>query len=950
MKSLRIHGARTHNLKNINLDIPRDCFVILTGVSGSGKSSLAFDTLYAEGQRRYVESLSSYARQFLSMMDKPDVDRIEGLSPAISIEQKTTSHNPRSTVGTVTEIYDYLRVLFARAGVPYCPEHGLVLNQQSVEHLASTLMEQHNAKRIAIAAPLAMDKKGSHELLLSKMEQQGFSRVFWNGKIHTIEDLQDLDPKKHHDLDVIVDRLRLEKTELNRLIQSLQTALGLSDRLARIVVLEEDGAVETSFMLSSKHGCSMCGFSLPQLEPKMFSFNSPIGSCGACNGLGFEHQIDPERVVIPASTLSEGAIALFSKNDTYYFDLLKQICAHYHIDLDQPFRDMTETERELLLYGDKTHKKISIQSLYFPSSKPKKMIWEGVLSILQKRYAQTEQEAIRESLKPFIEYLPCKKCEGSRLKAAYRAVRVGDLSIERCCQVSIEQCYEILKELELSPHARQIAEPVLEEIQTRLSFLINVGLSYLSLDRAAETLSGGESQRIRLASQIGSRLVGVMYVLDEPSIGLHQRDNDKLIQTLRSLVDLGNTVIVVEHDEEAILAADHVIDLGPGAGVLGGHVLAQGTPEDIINNPLSVTGNYLSGRKVIHALCPRAASMGNYLTVHGASRHNLKNISARIPVGLLTCVTGVSGSGKSSLINHTVVPYLAAKLNRQIPSRALRLDSMEGVEHFDKQICIDQSPIGRTPRSNPATYTGLLSPIRDFFAQLPQSKALGFKPGQFSFNVAGGRCETCHGDGMLKVEMHFLSDVYVPCEVCHGRRYNAQTLEVRYKGYNIADVLDMTVDQAAEVFTAFPLISRKLATLQKVGLGYIKLGQNATTLSGGEAQRIKLSKELSKRDTGKTFYVLDEPTTGLHFEDIQKLIQILFELRDKGNTVCVIEHNLDVIHCADWIIDLGKDGGEGGGEIIFQGKFEDFMKSEESLTAYFLKRMQSDRAERWKKS
>jgi len=947
MKFLRIHGARTHNLKNISLDIPRDQFVILTGVSGSGKSSLAFDTLYAEGQRRYVESLSAYARQFLSMMDKPDVDRIEGLSPAISIEQKTTSHNPRSTVGTVTEIYDYLRVLFARAGKPYCPVHQLPLNQQSIEHIAGTLMAQNIGVKIAIAAPMVSDKKGSHEALLDKIEHMGFSRVVCNGKIQNVSELIDLDPKKHHDLDIIIDRIRLDHDELSRLNQSIKTAFDLSDGVARVLFFDEEGLIHRTSMISGKQGCSVCGFALPPLAPKMFSFNNPIGSCTSCNGLGFEHQIDPTRIVTPASTLSEGAMALFTKNDAYHFDLLTQICQVHNISLDTPFQDLPVEHQEWLLQGDRSGKKIMIQSLYFPSAKPKKIVWEGVLKLLQKRYAQTEQEVVREMLKPFIEYLPCKECQGARLKAAYRAVRVGSLSLEQCCKVSITQAYEIFESLELSSSERQISEPILEEIQTRLKFLMNVGLNYLSLDRPSETLSGGEAQRIRLASQIGSRLVGVMYVLDEPSIGLHQRDNDKLIQTLRSLVDLGNTVLVVEHDEEAILSADHVVDLGLGAGALGGHVLAQGTPTEILKHEHSLTGQYLRGAKRIHSPNARMLPTEEFLILQGAHRHNLKHVTVSLPVGLLTCVTGVSGSGKSSLINHTLVPYLEARLNRKNPSKALKLESLKGAEYFDKLICIDQSPIGRTPRSNPATYTGILSPIRDFFAQLPQSKALGFKPGRFSFNVAGGRCESCHGDGLIKVEMHFLSDVYVPCETCQSKRYNAQTLQVTYKGHNIADILNMTADQAYEVFASFPNIARKIETLQKVGLGYVKMGQNATTLSGGEAQRVKLSKELSRRDTGRTLYVLDEPTTGLHFEDIQKLLYILFELRDRGNTVCVIEHNLDVIHCADWVVDLGKDGGALGGEVLFQGPYTDFIKSEESLTAHYLKRMHKERALRW---
>ncbi|MBM4222376.1 MAG: excinuclease ABC subunit UvrA [Gammaproteobacteria bacterium] len=945
---IKIEGARTHNLKNITLDIPRDNFVILTGVSGSGKSSLAFDTLYAEGQRRYVESLSSYARQFLSMMDKPDVDRIEGLSPAIAIEQKTTSHNPRSTVGTVTEIYDYLRVLFARVGTPYCPTHHTPLRSQTVDQMAQSLTHDALENRIIISAPLVRGRKGSHEPLFDKMQGLGFSKVVWNGSLSSFDELTELDPKKNHNIDMVIDRLRITHDENDRLRESLETAVKYGEGLVKIYFLNEQNQISDERILSASHGCVECGFSLPMLEPKFFSFNSPLGSCPTCDGLGFDQQIDVERLVQPLHTLSQGAIAFFSKNEVVNFELLKQICEHYQIDMDTPFNELTEKSQQILLWGDLTKKSILITSYYYKHAKPKKMVWKGAVALLQERYRETDQESVKESLQPFIQYAACRSCDGIRLRPEYRAVRVGALKIEDFTQVSIMESYAALQQLVLTPMEQQIAQPLLDELKTRLSFLLNVGLDYLSLARSAETLSGGESQRIRLASQIGSKLVGVMYVLDEPSIGLHQRDNDRLIATMRSLTEIGNTVIVVEHDEEAILAADYVIDLGPGAGVFGGEVLAKGTPQEIMKNTHSVTGRYLSGhRRISHpGQCFHA---NDYLTLHEASCHNLKNVSVRIPVGLLTCITGVSGSGKSSLINHTLVPYITAKIARRSVSRAIQLKNATGVEHFSDLICVDQSPIGRTPRSNPATYTGLLTPIREFFAKLPKSQSLGFTPGRFSFNVPGGRCEKCSGDGVLKVEMHFLSDIYVPCEACHGKRYNQQTLEVTYKGQNIADVLNMTVQQAAELFSAFPAIARKLDTLIQVGLGYIKLGQSATTLSGGEAQRVKLSKELSKRGTaGRTLYILDEPTTGLHFEDIQRLLEIIFALRDRGNTICIIEHNLDVVDCADWIIDLGPEGGSRGGSVLYEGPRADFeAASDRSITAEFLRKMKSDRHQRW---
>lgn len=937
MKNIVIRGARTHNLKNIDLTIPRDAFVVITGLSGSGKSSLAFDTLYAEGQRRYIESLSAYARQFLSMMEKPDVDSIDGLSPAISIEQKTTSHNPRSTVGTVTEIYDYLRLLFARVGTPHCPEHGHPLKQQTIAQVVEQIMGFGEGTRLYLGAPLVRSQKGTHHQCWEDIQKKGCSVVYCDGAFMPSDDIPELDPKVLHDITAIVDRFLVAQEERARIYDSLETIAAWTGGLISIFQIDADKKIEQEITISLKHGCPECGFSLIELEPRMFSFNSPLGSCESCNGLGFDHQIAPERVVARDLSLSQGALAGFTRQQAFYYDWLVGICLYFDINMDTPFELLSQEQQQILLYGDKSLKKI-IKRVKGFSSRPLRVAWEGVIALLQKRFKNTEADSVREQLRPFMEYLPCQSCGGARLKKALRHVKVGPLTIHEVCQYPIAQARQCLAALTLSPGEMAIAQQVITEILSRLGFLVDVGLDYLNLSRAAETLSGGEAQRIRLASQIGSKLVGVLYILDEPSIGLHQRDNDRLIATLRSLVSLGNSVLVVEHDEDAMRAADHLIDIGPGAGQHGGCIIAQGTPLEVAANEKSRTGAYLSGRAKIGAPSARLTpSERGFLHLQGARLHNLKNVSVNIPLGLFTCVTGVSGSGKSSLINHTLVPHLQARLNRERTQAFSPLTALEGVEHIDKMVCIDQAPIGRTPRSNPATYTGLFGPIRDFFAQLPQAKALGFKPGRFSFNVKGGRCEFCEGDGVIKVEMHFLSDIYVTCETCRGKRFNEQTLLVTYKGHSIADVLNMSVDEAAGVFANFPAIYRKLETLQKVGLGYLKIGQNATTLSGGEAQRIKLSKELSKRDTGRTLYVLDEPTTGLHFDDIQQLLAILFELRDRGNTICLIEHHLDVIKTADFIIDMGPEGGHRGGELIYQGIFDDFLDCQTSVTAHFIK-------------
>ena len=944
MKTINITRARTHNLKNISVAIPRDQLVIITGLSGSGKSSLAFDTLYAEGQRRYVESLSSYARQFLSMMEKPDVDRIEGLSPAIAIEQKTTSHNPRSTVGTVTEIYDYFRLLFARIGIPHCPDHHHALRKQSIDQIAQNLLMLPENTRLYIGSPVVREKRGHHETIFDKLQRAGLTRALCDGSIIELDTPPNLDPKVIHTIDGIVDRLILKEDVLVRLRDSLEIALTMGDGLLTAIIVDEDHKILSRKIISSNHACPDCGYSLPDLEPKMFSFNNPLGSCEACDGLGFDYRIDPERVIQKELSLSEGALWGFERQNIFYFEMLTQFCEQYSIPMNVSFQELSATQKESLLYGSPDCKTIKMKNSYGPTKKIKIIPWEGVVSNLQRRFKTTDHESVREQLKQLVQYMPCDLCEGTRIKKIYQHVLIDGKNITTFCKCSIEHCLILLRTLNDSLDTQQsiIAQQILTELTSRLGFLMNVGLDYLTLNRQAETLSGGESQRIRLASQIGSKLVGVMYVLDEPSIGLHQRDNEKLIATLRSLVDLGNSVIVVEHDEEAMWAADHLIDMGPGAGKYGGNIIAQGTSTEIANDPESLTGQYLSGTKKIHAPAPRKVPTKDYLIIENAYANNLKNVTARIPIGLITCITGVSGSGKSSLINHTLSHYLSHKLNRSFLIQKLKVSNFLGLDHLDKVVCIDQMPIGRTPRSNPATYTGLLTPIRELFAQTPQSKALGFKPGRFSFNVKGGRCEHCEGDGVIKVEMHFLSDVYVTCSLCKGMRYNEQTMIVRYKNKNIAQVLQMSIDEAFDFFKNIPSIAKKLETLQKVGLGYIHLGQNATTLSGGEAQRIKLSKELARRDTGRTFYILDEPTTGLHFQDVQHLLSILFELRERGNTLCIIEHNLDVVNCADWIIDMGPEGGEKGGFILFEGPPSEIIKCEKSYTGRFMLKMIKD--------
>jgi excinuclease ABC subunit A len=938
LKTIQIRGARTHNLKNISLDIPRDQLVVITGLSGSGKSSLAFDTLYAEGQRRYVESLSSYARQFLSMMEKPDVDKIEGLSPAIAIEQKTTSHNPRSTVGTVTEIYDYFRLLFARVGVSHCPTHHHPLKKQSIEQIAHNIMKKPIGTKLYLGAPIIREKRGSHEAVFEKLARQGLTRAFCDGVLIDIDERPRLDPKVIHSIDGIIDRMILKEDSLIRLTDSLETALKIGEGLLSIIEVDDLKKTHEREIISSHHACPDCGFSLPDLEPRMFSFNNPLGSCPSCDGIGFEYRIDPERAINPLLSLSQGALWGFDRQHLFYYELLCDFCDQYQINIDLPFNELTEDQRNNLLYGSDSCKTVKIKNSKF-GTKSRNIPWEGVLNNLKRRFNSSEQESVREQIRPLVYYMPCEACEGSRLKPEYRHVKIDNLTISDLCSCSIEDCLNKINGLILAPQEQQIAEQIIQELLSRLGFLINVGLNYLTLHRQAETLSGGEAQRIRLASQIGSKLVGVMYILDEPSIGLHARDNEKLINTIRSLVDLGNTVIVVEHDEEAIRCADHVIDVGPGAGRYGGHIIAQGTPSDIEKNQESLTGHYLSGKKSITSPGIRLKPSNQFLKVYQASAHNLKKVNIQIPIGLFTCITGVSGSGKSTLINRTLYPYLAHKLNHAFLPNKLAVGGFEGLEHLDKVVSIDQQPIGRTPRSNPATYTGLLTPIRELFAQTEQARSLGFKPGRFSFNVQGGRCEQCEGDGVIKVEMHFLSDIYVTCSLCKGQRYNEQTLSVHYKGKNIAQILNMSVDEGVEFFEHIPSIAKKLQTLQKVGLGYITLGQNATTLSGGEAQRIKLSKELSRRDTGQTIYILDEPTTGLHFEDIVHLLQILFDLRDKGNTICVIEHNLDVIRCADWIIDMGPEGGDRGGYVLGEGTPEEIAKINQSYTGHFLSKM-----------
>ena len=940
MDKISVRGARQHNLQNIDVEIPRDALTVITGLSGSGKSSLAFDTVYAEGQRRYVESLSAYARQFLSLMEKPDVDLIEGLSPAISIEQKSASHNPRSTVGTVTEVYDYLRLLFARVGEPRCPEHGVTLAASTVSEMVDRVMALPEDSRILLLAPVVQDRKGEYQQLLHNLLAQGFIRARIDGVVCELEVPPELDRKRKHSIDVVVDRLVIRGGCEQRLAESFETALAIAEDLAVVEVLSADTAGKSRDLLfSARYACPHCGYSLTELEPRLFSFNNPAGACPDCDGLGARQFFDPERVVHDHSlSLAAGAIAGWDRRNAFYFQLLRCLADHYGFDIELPFRRLPKKVRQVILYGSGKDK-VPFTYLRAHGRRPRRRAhtFEGVLPNMERRYRDSESNVIREELARYLNTQPCETCGGSRLRTEARHVFVKEQPVHRITAMPIEESLDFFEQLQLPGRQGEIATRIVREIGERLRFLVNVGLEYLTLDRTAETLSGGEAQRIRLASQIGSGLVGVMYILDEPSIGLHQRDNRRLLDTLFHLRDLGNTIVMVEHDEEAIRSADHVVDLGPGAGIHGGRVVAQGVPATIAASTESVTGRYLKGELQIELPATRTAPASNQLlAIRGAHGNNLQNLDVEIPVGLFTCVTGVSGSGKSTLINHTLYPALARHLHsgrhRPAPHQAI-----EGLEHFDKVIDIDQSPIGRTPRSNPATYTGLFTPIRELFAAVPESRARGYKVGRFSFNVRGGRCEACQGDGLIKVEMHFLPDIYVPCDACKGARYNRETLDIRYKGRTIAEVLAMTVTEAAGFFSAVPVIKRKLDTLLDVGLGYIGLGQSATTLSGGEAQRIKLARELSKRDTGRTLYILDEPTTGLHFHDIRQLLQVLHRLRDHGNTVVVIEHNLDVIKTADWIVDLGPEGGHRGGQQVAAGPPEAIARSKRSYTGQFLK-------------
>ena len=938
MTPIRIRGARTHNLKNINVDLPRDQLVVITGLSGSGKSSLAFDTLYAEGQRRYVESLSAYARQFLELMEKPDVDLIEGLSPAISIEQKATSHNPRSTVGTVTEIHDYLRLLFARVGEPRCPEHNTTLEAQTVSQMVDHVMALPDGARLMLLAPLIQDRKGEHLHILENLRSQGFVRARIDGAITSLDEVPALKKTHKHTIEAVVDRVVVREGQQQRLAESFETALQLADGLVLAAVLDEEGKVTDEILFSARYACPHCGYSVSELEPRLFSFNNPAGACPECDGLGMRQFFDADRVISDAElSLPQGAIRGWDRRNAFYFQMLESLARHYKFDIEKPFGKLPKKVRDIILYGSGDE---LISFTYHGdrgSSYRRKQPFEGVIPNLERRYRDTDSNTVREELAKNLSNKPCTSCHGSRLRTEARHVFVSERTLHELSALSIADALKFFSTLKLSGKRAEIADKIAREINNRLGFLVNVGLDYLSLSRSADTLSGGESQRIRLASQIGAGLVGVMYVLDEPSIGLHQRDNERLLDTLKHLRDLGNTVIVVEHDEDAIRAADHVLDIGPGAGVHGGQVVAEGKPEDIINNTGSLTGRYLSGREQIDIPVKRTpADADRQLVVRGASGNNLKQVDAAIPVGLMTCVTGVSGSGKSTLINDTLYASVAKHLYGSNLEPA-PCDAIDGLDLFDKVVDIDQSPIGRTPRSNPATYTGLFTPIRELFAGTPESRARGYNPGRFSFNVRGGRCEACQGDGLIKVEMHFLPDIYVPCDVCKGKRYNRETLEIAYKGRNIHEVLKMTVEDAAAFFAAVPVIKRKLDTLIDVGLSYITLGQSATTLSGGEAQRIKLARELSKRDTGRTLYILDEPTTGLHFHDIRQLLEVLHRLRDHGNTIVVIEHNLDVIKTADWIIDLGPEGGDGGGRILCTGTPEDIAGNNASHTGHFLK-------------
>jgi excinuclease ABC subunit A len=938
MDTIRIRGARTHNLKNIDLDLPRDRLIVITGLSGSGKSSLAFDTIYAEGQRRYVESLSAYARQFLSVMEKPDVDHIEGLSPAISIEQKSTSHNPRSTVGTITEIYDYLRLLFARVGSPRCPDHHYPLEAQTVGQMVDQVLAQPGDRRYMLLAPVVRDRKGEHVQVFEQLRAQGFVRVRVNGELYELDAVPRLALRQKHSIEAVVDRFRPREDLRQRLAESFETALRLGDGLAEVRDLDDPEAAPLLF--SSKFSCPVCDYALPELEPRLFSFNAPMGACPSCDGLGVTQFFDPARVVVhPELSLAAGAVRGWDRRNAYYFQLIVSLGKHYGFDPDTPWRELPEKVRNAVLYGSGDEQ---ITFTYLTESggrTQRKHRFEGILPNLERRYRETESQVVKEELAKFISDRPCPDCGGARLNRSARNVFVADRTLPELTRMPVDAALEFFSGLSLSGWRGEIAAKIVKEISERLRFLVDVGLDYLTLERKADSLSGGEAQRIRLASQIGAGLVGVMYVLDEPSIGLHQRDNERLLGTLVRLRDLGNTVIVVEHDEDAIRMADHIVDIGPGAGVHGGEVVAQGLLEDILKAPRSLTGAYLSGKRRIEV--PKQRHKPNpkmSLRLLGASGNNLKDVDLTIPAGLFTCVTGVSGSGKSTLINDTLFRLVANELNGASHTPAPYRE-VQGLELFDKVVDIDQSPIGRTPRSNPATYTGLFTPLRELFAQVPEARARGYSPGRFSFNVRGGRCEACQGDGLIKVEMHFLPDVYVPCDVCGGKRYNRETLDILYKGHSIHDVLEMTVEDALGLFENVPAIARKLETLVDVGLSYIRLGQPATTLSGGEAQRVKLSKELSRRDTGRTLYILDEPTTGLHFHDIEHLLAVLHRLRDEGNTVVVIEHNLDVIKTADWIIDLGPEGGHRGGQIIAEGTPEDLAAHPASHTGRFLARL-----------
>ena len=935
MQTIRVRGARTHNLKNIDLDLPRDRLIVLTGLSGSGKSSLAFDTLYAEGRRRYVESLSAYARQFLSMMEKPDVDSIEGLSPAIAIEQKAASHNPRSTVGTVTEVHDYLRLLFARAGVPRCPDHGIDLEAQTVSQMVDQVLKLPEGTAVALLAPLVSDRKGEHVQALAEVARAGFVRVRLDGHLHELEALPKLDAKKKHTIEAVVDRLRVKPDAATRLAESFETSLRLSGGTARLTFLDE--AAREELVFSSRHACPVCGYSVPALEPKLFSFNNPAGACAACDGLGTNEFFDPKRVVVhPSLSLASGAIRGWDRRNVLFFELIEALARRYRFDIETSWEELPVAVREVVLYGTGEEEiELRTQEAGGRTTRRRRP-FEGILPNLERRYRETESPTVREELAKYLGVRVCPECDGSRLNRAARHVFVAGRTLPEISRLTVTGALELFRSLTIAGWRGEVAGKIVTDVAARLKFLVDVGLDYLTLERSAETLSGGEAQRIRLASQVGSGLTGVMYILDEPSIGLHQRDNRRLLTTLATLRDSGNTVIVVEHDEEAILAADHVVDLGPGAGIHGGQVVAEGTPREILADAASLTGQYLSGRRSIPL--PRARTARDaerQIVIRGATGNNLQGLTVSIPVGLLSCVTGVSGSGKSTLIIDTLFAHAAARL-AGTTAEAAPCEGIDGLEHIDRVIDIDQSPIGRTPRSNPATYTGLFAPLRELFAAVPESRARGYDAGRFSFNVKGGRCEACQGDGVIKVEMHFLPDLYVPCDVCKGQRYNRETLEIRYAGRSIHEVLELTVEDALKVFRNIPAVASKLQTLSDVGLSYVKLGQSATTLSGGEAQRIKLSRELAKRSTGRTLYILDEPTTGLHFHDVAALLVVLHRLRDEGNTIVVIEHNLDVIKTADWIVDLGPEGGAGGGRLVASGTPEEVAGRRESFTGQYL--------------